>query len=543
MPALLQAQEECELLRSRWFQSIAVGGGHRIIFFSGPVSFRCRGGVLLRADSAEHFQAQNETHMLGSVTYTDSLKTFTAQRANYLRSEQRIVAWGAVEVRDLEDGSVVTGDTLRYLRPTSQRLEDQMTVTGRRPRAVLYLRGDTAQAVDSPRTMAVAEPGERAPPPDTAVRPYDVQADRLVLAGNRYFEATGRVRIQRDSLRAYAESAEYDRAPERLTLAQAARIEGDDYELFGDTVVLHLPGGEVRDISAQGDALLTGERLRVAAPRVRLALAGGALERIYALATPAAGAAREAGPPAAEERAERAEAGMEEPDTAVAAGPDRPEAVAQDFLLRADSIEVETPARRLERVVAVGAAHGEAIKSDTVLGPHAPLLIRRDWLEGDTIIAFFTGSDSATGVAVRPDSARPSGTADGAAVGDTAREQVRVEKLIARGSARSLYRIVSADTVAPEGRCVSVHYVTGSEITITLEQGEVRQVSVRGPTRGVHLEPVPCGGTPPPVSERGQGGAGRANGPPSHAGTPSAPPPTAPGLAPGTPGGGREGRP
>ncbi|MBI4539454.1 MAG: hypothetical protein HY704_08100 [Gemmatimonadetes bacterium] len=523
MPAALAAQEECELLRSRWVQSLAVGGGHSILFFSGPVSFRCRGGIVLRADSAEHFQAQNETHMLGHVSFADSIKTFTADRANYLRSEQRIVAWGTVEVQDKRDGSVITGDTLRYLRPTASRGEEQMVVTGRRPRAILYLRGDTARTADSAQAIAVPEPTEpTAAAPDTAKRPYDVEADRLVLSGNRYFEATGRVQITRDGLKAFAESAEYDRAPERLMLAQAARIEGEDYELFGETITLYLPGGDVRDIIATEDALLLGERLRLAAPRIRIELAESELRRVYALA--ALKAAGEAAPAAAVERPPGA-------NTTVSAGPERAEAVAEDFLLRADSVEVVAPAQRIEEVIAVGGAHGEALKSDTVLGPEAPILIRRDWIEGDTIRAYFTRADSGSTTAAPDSAALPlvapersaslpapeAGRTVADAANDTTGTRVRIERMIARGHARSVYRIASTDT-AQGARRVSVHYVTGNEITITMDdRGEVRSVSVRGPTRGVHLEPVPAQASRPAMSGgAAEVGAGPASEVPHH---------------------------
>lgn len=560
-----RAQEECELVRSRWFQSISVGGGHSIIFFSGPVTFRCRGGVVLRADSAEHFQAQNETHMLGRVSYTDSLKTLTADRANYLRGEQRIVAWGNVVVRDHREGSVVTGDTVRYLRPVRGRAEEQMTVTGRRPRGTLYVRRDTTAQGGSGRAVQVGGRREPVARADTVASPYEVEADRLVLAGDRYFEATGRVVITRDALRAYAERAEYDRPSERLTLMQAARVEGEDYELFGETVVLRLPEGDVREVTATGDALLTGERLRLSAPRIRIELADGELQRLYAVLSPGERRAALPGPVRAGEPGERL---LGKADSAMSAGPQRPEATTEDFLLRADSIEVAAPSQRLEQVMAVGAAHGEALKSDTVLGSDAPPLIRRDWLEGDTILAYFTARDStgsgaphavgaeraavlergaaSTAIAVVDTTGAPGSrplplrklVATGAAAGadslaaldtagppgpelrgsdskresvppDTVRPEVRLERMIARGNARSLYRIVSADTAATGGRRVAVHYVTGSEITVVMnEEGEVREVSVRGPTRGVHLEPVRTREQrPPPVS----GAAGEGN--------------------------------
>lgn len=499
---------------------MAVGGGNSILFFSGPVRFRCGGGVILQADSAEHFEAQNETHLIGHVVYEDSLKTFTSDVMDYLRSEQRMFARGNVEVRDKKDGSIIRGDTLRYLRPSTGQAEEQMTVTGVRPKAILYLRrgpdsADTAGAGPSrpppDRTQRSVRGDPGAPPvvSDTSVRPgaqvdtilpagpqkpYEVEADRLVLTGDRYFEAHGNVQITRDSLRAYAEQALYDRPAEELVLAQAARIEGQDYELFGETITLLLPGGEISEVTATRDALLnSGESLRMVGARIRLTLVNGELDRVYALreSSDTAKLAAEGRPMLAE-------------PVAVEAGTERPEAVAEDFLLRADSIEVLTPRQSVDRVIAVGMAHGEALKSDTIL-PDAPALIRRDWLEGDTIIAFFTAAGTlaadsahASGPPSLPERLPPSAGAAAVPEADTADAAVQLQRMVARGNARSLYRIVSADTVTPGQRKVSVHYVKGTEITIAMERGEVREVTVQGPTQGIHLEEVPV--RPPPAA-------------------------------------------
>jgi hypothetical protein len=145
---------------------------------------------------------------------------------------------------------------------------------------------------------------------------------------------------------------------------------------------------------------------------------------------------------------------------------------------------------------------------DSLNTPDTPDLIRRDWIEGDTIVATFAPAPDSMAAATdegralvlaHPDSTRvspqrplpppqggenPAGEAEASFV---------LERLSARGSARSLYRMEASDsTLAADGR-LAVHYVVGEEITIYLVEGEVERMEVRGQTQGTHLEPLPPG--------------------------------------------------
>ena len=58
--------------------------------------------------------------------------------------------------------------------------------------------------------------------------------------------------------------------------------------------------------------------------------------------------------------------------------------------------------------------------------------------------------------------------------------------------ARSLYRLTPSDTTALPGiDAPAIHYVTGDEITIIMDEGEADRLEVQGRTRGFHLEPLP----------------------------------------------------
>jgi len=139
-------------------------------------------------------------------------------------------------------------------------------------------------------------------------------------------------------------------------------------------------------------------------------------------------------------------------------------------------------------VVAMGNARGESAGIDSLNGPDTPQLISRDWLEGDTIVAIFgVGGDSLSAT----DEPLPDRDRDVEAV-DTTETDYRLERLVARVGARSMYRMAASDStvVAQEGQ-FAIHYVIGDEITILLsETGEAERMEVIGQTRGIHLEPT-----------------------------------------------------
>ena len=170
--------------------------------------------------------------------------------------------------------------------------------------------------------------------------------------------------------------------------------------------------------------------------------------------------------------------------------------MAQDFLLWADSIEVLVPDEVLEEVWAMGAARGESLARDSLNTPETPPLVRRDWLEGDTIVAIFVPNADTSAVSGEegpvPDEVLPP-SAGGGVAGETQADSAayRLDHLVAKVRARSLYRLTPTDsTAAVEDGRLAIHYVTGDEITIYMNEGEVDRMEVAGMTRGIHLEPV-----------------------------------------------------
>ncbi len=554
LPAPLEAQVQgsCDVPHFDKLSVLTLSNGSRITYFNGPV-IRCRGGTRIQADSAVVFEATNYTQLFRNVVFSDETSRLTAREARYFDTERRLKAWGEAVLRDLEDGSVIRGDTMVLLGSTPQRPDDQLTVTGERPRATLYpalqplppdsgeARGTEGAQVQLPDSVAAAadttgpEPPVQAPdsvaavedsvaparevrptpPPDPEERtPYEIDARRIFLEGSRYFRATGQVNITRDSLQARADSVEYDESVGSLFLARKARVHTASYDLTGETIRLDIPRDEVREVLARDEAVLEGEDLTLLAPTIRLFLTEGALERLVAVDETDSLAAGDTA--AAQISAFPGEflAGGRPHPVALAMGlesfPSRPYVSAQDFLLWADSVEVLAPGESLDRLRAVGRARGETLARDSLNTLDTPELIRRDWLEGDTIVAIFTrvpdsarASDSLR--ALPADQPADSLPATPAVASDSTETEYRLERLIAKAQARSLYRLTPSDSTLVEEKRMAVHYVTADQITILMEEGEVQEMEVQGSTTGIHLEPLPASETPPDTTGAGAG--------------------------------------
>ncbi len=458
--AAAQDTSQCRFLEgtANAATSVVPGAG-RVSYVSRP-RIACSDGVRIQADSAVAYSAQNMSHLIGHVRYRDGTREMRADDARYFSQVARLQAVGHLFVRDFDQGSTIENGELVYLRRTSFRSEEQMTVTrGRdraRPKALLHMRpGEDTVSVDS----AQATPSE----PDTV--PYQVEADRLFLQGDRYFSAGGDVVIERDSLVAHSDSAEYDQVAALMTMLGSAHVEGSAYDLSGRTIEMAIESGQMRSVRALHEAQLVGDDLEMRAPSIHIFLVDGSMDRLVAIRllpsdsappTPAGGA-----PPPPVDSVDLA----------------RPVAEAQDFTLTADSVEVRTPGQVLDRIFAAGKARGESTARDSLNVPSLPEVARRDWLEGDTVIANFVRAD--------PPPGQPA---------DTTRGDYRLERLTAQGGARSLYRLLPSDSTARPGiDAPAVHYVTGSVIVIVMNEGEVGSMEVEGPTTGWHLEPTTRG--------------------------------------------------
>jgi lipopolysaccharide export system protein LptA len=426
--------------------TITTPGGGSVTYLSNP-HFLCEDGVEIWADSAVAYSNQNMSQLIGAVRYRDRTRELRAREARYFTEVGRLQAQGNVRVTNTDDGTVIENGDLVYLRVTDFRDAEEMTVTtgpdGIRPRAqVRPARSDS---------VPDAEPGP----------PYTIEGDRILLRGSASFTSTGDVRIERDSLLAFGDSAEYQESSEELVLVGSGRVESGAYTLVGRTITIGTAAGDTSEIHARRDALLTGDDIVVNAPHITLHVANGAVERLVAVPLLLA----DGPPPDSAVASETASA-----DSAAAAA--RPVALAESFELTADSLELIAPADVVERIVAVGDARSMSRARDSLNVESLPDIARTDWLEGDTVVITLKQvADTTLGGA-----------------GDT---EYEVDRIVARVRARSLYRLPPEDsTAAPGVDPPAVHYVIGDEITLVMLDGEVQSMEVVGQTRGVHLEPL-----------------------------------------------------
>jgi hypothetical protein len=318
-------------------------------------------------------------------------------------------------------------------------------------------------------------PGEDPIVENRETAPYEVDADRIEIAGAAGLDASGNVRITRDSLDAYADRSIFDQEGGTLLLLGRARLIDRGTTFEGDTIDLILPEDVIREIIARRRAVLNNEDLDVRAPSIHILMTDGRMDRLVAIADtgstegrpdPLSGAAQ---PPATEA------------SLLLAEHPARPVVRAEDFLIISDSVDVLLPGEVLQSLTAVGNAHAESTARDSLNTAATPDVIRRDWIDGQTIVATFT-----------------SVPAEGA---DSTAREYRLEQLVSTGSAQSLYRMAASDSAAAEFQGEhrpAVDYVVGDTIVLTLQEGAIRRVEVANQVRGWHFEPIDRGGRAPP---------------------------------------------
>lgn len=492
-------------------------GAGRVVYLSSP-RLSCDGGISIRADSMVIFEASGFNQLFGSVYFEDQTRRLRSQEARYFDQVGRLEANGAVELTDKESGDVVEGENLLYLRadPRLRRQVEELTVWGGRARALLHPSPPSRDApppagvedsvrlgISAREALARGEPAVAVETPedeDTVERtPYDVTADRIFVRGEEVFQATGTVEVKRDSLDAAADSLQYQQARERLFLQGNASLTQARFDLSGDEILLVLPGDTLRRVESRGTARLEGDDLELDAPLIRMGLVEGRLESLWATPFRPGQVLEEPG---------GTRVLPEELDSLARA---RPRARATDFDMVADSLEVLAPNEVLERLFATGRARAVSSGRDSLNTASTPDIIRRDWIEGDTVVAFFKPVTS-TGPA---DSTRYS-----------------IERLEARVGARSLYRLEPAETgsegnagppppgeaapdstlrlpadpdsagadagvpgpvtetgTSPDPR-LAVHYVIADEIIIYFLGDEVERMEVKGLDQGLYLDPL-----------------------------------------------------
>ena len=553
----------------------------------GGIDYRCSDGMQVLADSAVIHEATQQVHLFGRVRLEDAQTELNADTVQYFEELARIIAWSNVTVADRGSGAIIQGERMVYDRATEFRTLDRMMVYEGAPHATIPspARADPGDGNPPARRAPIPAPeippetvadstgaGELPPSRDSVgdgpagqaeaqsaaedeggqvgnpLPPYEVDADRFILEGRRYFRAGGSVVVVRDSMHAFGDSLDYDQQVGAMSVLGGARVEDRSYTLTAATVSVTPSGGAREELLARRDAQLEGERVRMAAPSIRMFLDGGEVTRLVAVGevpplpgepqpidTRGLTAGDAARLLALATVARQVTESEEEPDSVF-----QPSVDADQFQLLGDSIDVLSPGQALETVTAVGTARAEGEPGDSASVAGLPEAARRDWLEGETIVARFAPADSGAGS--------------------------RLESLTATGSARSLYRLADTTSTAgaapdpsqasalpdagqratsdsptpsdssgaPPGHAApdsvaagegesaemsdagadaaatgapepapglpALHWVEGEEIVVHMEGRQVVRMDVQGQTVGYHLEPLPPDAAAPPDS-------------------------------------------
>ena len=560
-------QADCKLERvggythSRRFDSL-----NYIHRASGGIDYRCTDGTQILADSAVVYEHSDQVQLFGRVRFLDPETELDADSARYHGNIGQLVAWSNVKVTDRQSGAVIRGDSLYFYQATEFRTLDRILVKGGNPHATVFPAprpaapapvvataesentpgdspgvpsADSATAgtdsvppvTDSIPAAAVAGTPARDPVPavvdSVSLPPYEIDADRFMIDGRRFFRAGGGVVLVRDSLRALGDSLDYDQDVGAMSVWGDASVQNRGFALTGASVWVTPTVGLSEEILARDDAELVGSQVTLTAPAIRVFLDNGEVTRLIAISSvplleepqlDTTGLT-----PGDVERARTIAESGARADSVVAAEDSvaRPLAIADDFQLTGDSIDVSSPDQVLDVVTAIGSARAEAASPDSLISEDLPEFANRDWMEGETIIAQF-GSGAADDSAAVADPADPgdsTAVADPAETGDSTAVTApaatddsitdavagpqggrpRLETLTAIGEARSLYRLTAPDTTGAESDTTGIppkprpalHWVEGEQITIYLEERSVVKMEVEGQTVGYHLEPLP----------------------------------------------------
>lgn len=460
------AQVTCDLQPSPGSEAVVFNQGtpYQVAHLRRPI-LSCTNGMRITADSAVDTRAIAEIRFLGNVRFSDPEQRLHANFVQYLTAQRHIAAQGDVVLLDLVNGSTIRAPALDYLMASPTRPEPRIEVYSGRPRTML---------VSAPRADA---------PGDTTY----IDSDALSIIGEQSFIGRGDVWLRRGDLEGRGELLDYNQSTGTLKLAGEARLDTEEYRLAGDTVTVEVESDTLRSVLAVGAATLETDDVNVDAPLIRIGFVDGELHQLVAL-----GGDRVAADP-----------GVARPtDVETRGAAAQARVVSPDFRMIADSIEALAPARRLERVVAIGAAFGERLPTDSLARAEAdtlPDFIAHDWVRGDTIVAVFAADTTTEADApLVPDVAVE--TVDAADA--TAQPERVLESLNVRGGeqpASSAYRV--RDDNDPDAG-FTINYLLAREIRVAFVGGEVKRVEAEGEIQGIYLRPTVANSIATPAGRR-----------------------------------------
>lgn len=443
LPSALSAQEgaaECSRLNIAAAQKGITPAG--IDLFWGNFRAEC-GDARMSSDSAfvrERFGVLSRARLIRNVRYQDSTRSLTSDSLTYSGADDRVVAMGNVVLTMRKSGARLSAPRVEFHRLTRSGAE--RTIATGRPQLIL----EGAAGSGTP--------------------PTTIDADRMEIFREDNAWYWGDVVIRRPDAVSYADSSFFDMVNETGVLHGGARMDGEDFELSGDSIRLELAGEALRGVHAFHGATATGEDFNIAAEEVRVEFADGEVEEVVAFGS-------------------------------------RSAALSEGYHLLGDSLRFRLREGAMDSTFAIGSA--VALEDTTAgLGMEPSLSVSGDagWLAGDTIVASFRRLAPADSVAAQPppDSAAPDGDAVGVAENvvatDTANLEAaaspeetprsELEQIRTIGNARAFYVDLDTTKAGPPAR----NYMIGEQIAIFFEDGKPVRVAAEQAI-GVYLDPDP----------------------------------------------------
>lgn len=375
------------------------------IFAGGGVRGVCRGqDITLTADSAEYYGDLRILYLLGTVRYREPRARLESRKLTYWMNDERLLSEGDVVVT-LPSGTVSRGPIVDYLR------------------AAPAVRTDSR--MEAPRRTIT-----RIPQKDSAggssTDTVQVEADRTLSLADSVVYAGGNVRIVRGDLLGVSDSAFMDNKGDIAQLLGKAQVDASGkrpFTLSGAVIDLFSKEQKLERVLARVGARAKSQNLELASDTIDMRVTNDELQRAYAW------------------------------------GPSRARATSPGRVMTADSLDIVMPAQKVREVRLLRAAYAESDPDSTRIRS-----TERDWLRGDTIIAYF-------------DTTQVEAAAD---------SSPQIRELVAKGKARSFYHVASSRGGPARP---SVNYVRGREIVVSFVDDEVTDVLVRDAASGVYIEP------------------------------------------------------
>lgn len=379
--------------------------GRYTTYLGGGVVAVCpRQSIRITADSAESYEQAGVYYLIGTVRYREPKVSLDSDRLTYFRTDERVLVEGNV-VAVTDDSSSMTGPRVEYFRAVRGVRQTSRMVATSRPTL---------------RTFETDSLGRRQPDPVVLV------ADQIIGEGDTLFTATGRVELTRVDLLAKGDSGQLNKMRQTSRLMRNPVVESrgrDPFTLVGRVIDVFGRSRQVERVLALDSAVATSEDLTLRSDTLDLRISSNLLERAFAWGT-------------------------------------RARAVTRDRNIEADSLDVRMPGQEIRQLHAIGDAYAETVPDTARIASS-----ERDWLRGDTIIAWF---DSTT--------ARDS------------TESPTLRMLLSSGDASSFYQV--PDNQGRKDK-PGLNYVKGRQIRVNFDDREVQTVTVIDQARGIFLEARP----------------------------------------------------